>query len=239
MNLEAEAPDAFASDLHWLGEMKCVLERYYGAVNGACDILWLASASALYESRHQILNVLGRKMFTDRHRAALLPLLFRHEDFDNRSLVPLSELRRDIIRWLASFGSRSTLELGSSILRFRISSASMVERSCYTRLLYIVQNLLKNSIDHCGEDADELMIERQPRFVGHRNPYLSVRLKTFGRFPDVALPTLTVAPIYAGDRYHYGMFLVGVWARTLGGEVQVCSSGEATIIEVRVPLRAG
>jgi hypothetical protein len=115
----------------------------------------------------------------------------------------------------------------------------------FAAITAIVKNLITNIEDHSYIRRDKIIISNSPLCQGHSEDEKSLRIryKTFGYFDDDTLEVFCLRPIERvttnKNTRHYGAFVLGLLARSVGGYVAVEKSNEGypVFVEFTIPIQ--
>jgi anti-sigma regulatory factor (Ser/Thr protein kinase) len=240
LNIESPIIDAFDNnDIHYLLSIKQTIESFYDISIKATDSNWLAARSPVYTNVHEIEQLLRKRdFFTKEQLLHLEPLiLFEKNDIMDNCEITLDTLREDINKYLED--KINKLDKNKvNLLYWHIKREISINNDVFTKIKLIVFNLIENIIKHSDIRRDT--IDFSIDFTNKKIQILKILVTTYGTFGEDDFSSLTFSPVLREQKYHYGMFLVGMLSRNLEGtcyvEKKENKNEKFTIIEVIIPL---
>ncbi len=226
INLEAPMPRAFDGMESYLKAVRDNIEEAYSHTLGYSDIRSLAKQISTHAAVHELDQHLSveNSIFSS-NQQQLLSKLFRLRDQDHGHGhgLPFGD-------WLSEWVSLAYAALSEenrrkiiNLVQVKSLSKERFPNSYWFGFQFIVKNLIQNTVSHGSieqSDAHSITIDDRPIFgIGDRS---IVRITSkHGAIRDQGiLDRMCVAPIISNDRgARYGMLLIGMITKTLGGQV--------------------
>jgi hypothetical protein len=239
--------NAFIGDIPYLSAIKQSIESFYDINIKANDANWLAERSPVYTNVHEIKQLLRKntnsKIAFTAEQTEILEKLIKLED-----KIPLTEyidvklLRNDIEEFLQKNIDIITYQKNiDNLFYWHIENSIFIENTKYEKIKLIIINLLENIINHSYIDKDKIDLSIDQLDLHSDFSNLQIKVRTYGVFDNETFTHLTYSPVLKKDTYHYGMFLVGMLSRKLGGSCYIERKEEKniklTIIEILIPLK--
>ena len=239
LNIESPISNAFDNDIHYLLSIKQAIESFYDISIKTTDSNWLAARSPVYKNIHEIKQLLDTEGFFDEKQLSeLKPLILFENNVLNNEEKELDVLRQDIESYLERKINDLDKPYVVNLFYWDIKEKISVSNDEFTKVRLIVFNLIENIIKHSDVKKDTIDLSINTINKGHQ--ILKIKVTTFGTFGADVFPFLTFSPILKQNKYHYGMFLVGMLSRNLGGtcyiEKKEKKDKKFTIIEIIIPL---
>jgi hypothetical protein len=239
VNFESPIQHGFDLDVAFVGAVVAAIEQHLVLLLEANDQRGLASRARIQHSLHEIQHIIDEPAFPGDYRARL-GLHMKVLDgtaFDERRLVPLSELRTFLERYLeemrTSVGLPSIADSLALGCRIFLETPDLHVSSHWMDVTQIIfKNLLDNIREHGDASRDSLTI-RQPAF--RDGAHISFRLRSSATLPEAEIADMLFTPLRRSDRLHFGMFLVGAMARYLGGYAHVGNERRGVVL-VSLPI---
>lgn len=241
LNIESPIIDAFDDDIHYLLSIKQTIESFYDISIKTTDSNWLAARSPVYKNVHEIKQLLDSAgtSLTEYQLSCLKPLiLFETNDVIDNKEITLDVLKEDIDNYL----KEKTNDLNKNKIHplyWNIKTKISISSNKFEKIKLIAFNLIENIIKHSNIKKDS--IDFSIDFTSEKIPILKMKIITYGTFGEDNFSSLTFSPVMKCKKYHYGMFLVGMLSRNLGGtcyiEEKEKEDRKFTLIETVIPLR--
>lgn len=243
LNIESVLKNAFEHDIDYLIGIKQAIDAFYEISHKSNDSIWLSGRSPVYRNVHELSQLLRleEKIFTDEQTDVLQRLIMIDDTvtLSNRH-IPLSKLRQDLIDWLTQNVNSFTLNYLMKNFVFDLKGTLEVTFDVYEKLLVICKNIFDNIIDHGDPKRDKFFLVENDHLRMGKNANLKIFVKTFGCFDLDIFDDLLISPIQKDNEYHYGMFLIGMLARRLGGIAQLSQGADEysphTILEIALNI---
>lgn len=243
INMESTIKNAFDHDIKYLFGIKKALETFYDISIKSSDAKWLAGRSPVYRNVHELSQHLrlNRESFSTKQIGLLKRLILLDDTITPSELINVSKLYDELIKWLRTQINSFAMETAQNHIIFDLKNDHYIKFDVFENILLICKNLVNNIIAHSDFRRDKIIIMQNDHLRMGVNANLKIFVKTFGSFEDQSYNSLLISPIIKNNEYHYGMFLVGMLARKLGG-IALISRGNSysphTIIEVSIPLKS-
>lgn len=236
LNIESPIINAFDNDTHYLLSIKQAIESFYDISMKITDSNWLAARSPVYKNVHEIKQLLDTKdFFTEKQLSALKPLILYERNVLNNEEKELNDLKEEIKQYL---NEKINILEKIKLIHWNIEGTILVNNNIFLKIKLIVFNLIENILNHSEIRKDAINFSINS--VKNKVSTLKIKVITFGAFGEDDFHFLTFSPILKGETYHYGMFLIGMLSRNLGGtcyiEKMTKNKKRFTIIEVIIPL---
>jgi hypothetical protein len=242
LNIESSIRNAYSdSDIEYLFSIKRAIESFYVLSLKNSDAKWLAGRSPVYRNVHELSQLLRlKKKYFNKEQTALLKRLIVLDDSSKTiQKIKLVKLKTELLLWIKKQVDPIKYEIISQNLIFDINKKQNVSGEFFENLLLICKNLFENIISHGDPERDKFIIVQDDYLRMGVNANLKIFIKSFGYFDSANYSSLFVSPILKDEELHYGLFLVGVLARKVGGMALISQGDGAsphTIIEVTMPL---
>jgi hypothetical protein len=241
INLESSLADAFVYNKEQLLQIARNITFFWDEILRSNDLVWLVSNLRFQENRHRIQRLSGDiadSRIRDNLRAILelprFPLsdLPQGQDGDGATIHSLvdSVLRKE------AGDQRVMYEMLRDRVRLLESDNLKIGPAVAEGLSYILLELLRNNAKNNASETIKVAAKAFSR--GSRNVViLRTRLKYLG--PQSEINCAFISPIERPDGYHFGIFLVGVLVRNLGGRLNFDRKlGENyRVLEIFVPTQ--
>jgi len=240
MNCEAPIYHGFDDDISYLTTVKEGFEAFLSDVMSRFDITWLLRQGWRADAVHELWQYIETDSF-DCKTSTLLKRLFP----DPRIVEP-SELKRfstlyeQLSAWVNErYGVASTDSI-MAMLKFRLPSDYSVSSLYLDTLYFIARNVIQNAIQHTNIDGSVIYFDL---IALRRASAVQIHFRTrslLRPITDVTMDQLILSPVTDSvGRKRYGLFIVGLLARLLGGTAEASyhpTPGEL-VIKVLVPIR--
>jgi len=242
INIESTIKNAFDHEIEYLSGIKKALEAFYDISIKSSDAKWLAGRSPVYKNVHELSQQIrvNKDLFTTKQIGILQRLVLLDDRVAPRKTVKLSFIYKELVNWLRTQINEIAIEDALKNIIFDIKNDQNIKYNIFENILLICKNLMNNIIAHSNFERDKFIIVQNDHLRMGVNANLKIFIKTYGSFEDDTFSSLLISPILKNSEYHYGMFLVGMLARKLGG-IALISRGDDysphTIIEVSIPLK--
>ena len=109
-------------------------------------------------------------------------------------------------------------------------------------IIVITKNTIQNIVRYGDPSRDKIILSTNPLYqIGDKNTF-TISVKTYGKLGNEMLEKIGIVPILdKNGKLHFGMFLVGMLARILGGSMLVGRNTNKPYhtIEIRIPVSGG
>lgn len=257
LNLEAPFPAGFDSDTVYLLMLKEGLEGYLEALQARVDLPWLLAHSNRTDSVHELRqHIETGKVFND-HQAALLRRLFPEPVAPPKNeWYELHTIRNYVDQWIDRTYTPTWSETTKKdfkrvlVIDSKLPRKTSIDPVFFSGLLTILRNILQNVVKH-GEFNDRVIIST--RLMGdsvecslaqdsashlQANGYIRIVYHSYGhRIDPNIVDQLGYRPTGGQEgNPRYGMFLIGMIARLLGGTVYAANSKVRGGLSLQVDL---
>lgn len=232
-------------DINYTRTLKKTIEAYYNNLLHLNDIQWIRSQINNYENIHELKNLVDTNIFNAKSRSLLRRYLFLNASEKTITVKKnLSSLEREIKIWISQMYCNLTNENQrkiASIVIYQFEEKNLsdtLSNDFIDSILVILKNLILNVVRYGDIDQDRIAISNKPFFNFGDSREIRIYMKSYGSVgPD--LVKLGIVPIFdSSNKPHFGMFLVGMLTRILGGIINVSKEELSAyhIIEIRIPL---
>ncbi len=248
LNIESPLRGAFDDDIPYLLAEKRSIEAFYDRLIHASDVVWLRSHIIRYENIHEIKNYADHGFFNKETTDILARLLWseaeaRRTPDKKEDSISLGALKVNLEDWtyrMHSDLSEENITKIQSTLAFNFPHSMTVSLELFESVEVILKNLVQNVVRWGDPERDKITISVQ-HFYEIKDPgVIRVRMRTYGKITGDILERIGISPIKdkAGS-LHFGLFLVGMLTRALGGVLYVSRQVNVPshIIDVRIPLK--
>lgn len=249
VNLESSLKRAFDDDIEFLLLFRSALEDLYKKHFEVFDLEWYKLLTKFADPLHELENYLDTDFFNTAQKAVLKDLFVSDSKIDGRDTNSvLADLKPWFSEWVRSYYQKESQDFVDdvqSIVEFEISRNVSLSATVFAAITAIVKNLITNIEDHSYIRRDKIIISNSPLCQGHSEDEKSLRIryKTFGYFDDDTLEVFCLRPIERvttnKNTRHYGAFVLGLLARSVGGYVAVEKSNEGypVFVEFTIPIQ--
>lgn len=242
VNVEAPVPDVFNDHLNFLVAVRDSVEEAYEKTMGYNDIRTLARQIATHAAVHEL----------DQH-LELLPPLFNTEQtellrrlFNLRSSTEVQQT--DLGEWLEQWAkqayckqSDNTIQKIVNLVQIKSINCSRMSESQWAGVQFLVKNLIQNVVSHGSIEPGEgnsIIVDDRPLYGAGGHDLLRISSKQSAIRDKETLDRVCVAPIFSrSNGARYGMLLIGLITKTLGGQVFVGRDPSSSFTEclIRMP----
>jgi hypothetical protein len=241
MNCEAPIYHGFDDDISYLTTVKEGFEAFLSDVMGRFDITWLLRQGWRADAVHELWQYIETGSTFSREISMLLKRLFPDPRVvEPAELKKFGALEEQLTSWVNDrYGIASTDGI-FAMLKFRLPREILVPSLYLDTLYFISRNIIQNAIQHT--EISGSMIYFDLTMLRHTS---AVRIHFRTRallypIPSDTMDQLILSPVTDRvGRKRYGLFIVGLLARLLGGtaEAMYDSAASELIIKVMVPIR--
>jgi len=245
LNIESEVIDAFGeNDIRYLQALQEAIEAYYGNTWHTNDIQWLRGQIDRYENIHELKNyhTLG---LLDGHMKELVERFLMTSINERVQLIGsnILDLQSRLFEWISLIYhdlSNDNLRKIKSILKFKLDDID-IPFDRMESIIVILKNLIRNAERYGDLRRNEITISTRPFYGIDYHNSIRIFMKIYGAFESETLERIGIAPIADSKGTHFGMFLVGMLTRILGGTLLVSREVDKLehVIEIRIPLLGG
>ncbi len=251
LNFESPQKNGFQHDRNFLKKIRTSLENYITALYESNDKQWLARRSKIYQNLHEIKNVINSDYFPKELTQEIDKFIEVNETVD-RSIEPVSII--EIERFRDTYIDSYTKELEHTVKINLIRDEMIKEfpKGCMINisnvnksvphykmnlLLILYKNLLDNYRKWSASNRDYVRV----RDLKDSN-LIEFKVVSSTLFDEKILNKLLIEPYTTttqyGNKAHYGMFIVGMIARHLGGYAYVLNKNELDTSQliIQIPI---
>lgn len=243
LNIESQIRDAFDEDIRYLYAVKQAIETYYSNLYYSSDYHWINTQINRYDNIHELKNYALLGHFDKKTQNILSKFLWptppKNEICENCLFKDaIVNNINDFIGAMYSQLSDANINFLKGVMEYNINDEIQVNNEILNNIFIIVKNLLQNVVRYGDQLRDKIIISTYPLFKYGDKQTIRIRLKTFGKFDDTTLSKMGIMPtIDIEGKPHFGMFLVGMLSRIMGGTMHVSKKENMpfTIVEIRIP----
>jgi len=246
LNIESQVKRAFDDDIQYLIGIKKAVEAFYSNLLHTNDLQWIRSQINRHENIHEIKNDIKMKKFdekTSKRLTQLLLLDFQEQSAANHKNEPIKERMDSWIDQMYSPLIETQREKIHAILEYNLESNVELPLDLVENVIIILKNLVQNIVSYGDRLHDKVIISTNPFYkIGDRDN-IRIYMRTYGIIDSDVIDKIGIAPIrtHHNDIPHYGMFLIGMMTRILGGAMHVSrkSTSDFYVIEIKIPISRG
>lgn len=247
--IEAKVKKAFDDiDINYIKTLKKAIEAYYNNLLHLNDMQWIKTQINHYENIHELKNLIETKYFNQKTKQLLRRYLYtRESEYHNNIKKDIILMERYIKIWISqmycNLTSKSHKKI-ASIVNYQFEENDLTKRlsnDFIDSIQVILKNLILNVVRYGHIDRDRISISNKPFLKFGESCEIRIFMRSYGPV-GTDLEKLGIAPIYDSSNIpHFGMFLVGMLTRILGGTISVSKKEMLAyhIIEIRIPLHGG
>ena len=254
INIESSIEAAFDNDIEFIDSIVKMFIDFYGQINAIKDAEWLSKMSFKHINYHKLMEF-ARKLDIDKReelQAIILDYEGKEEMIDEKEIKKqymMSEILADInyyaVNLLINKNKRNIVKVNGDVI-------FNVPKSFAVSFKLIMTSLIDNSDRHSDLRRDKFIVSiyDKPSNVIDEVKYseLYIIYKSIKLVEKDVAEKLFISPFYKSDYefdeagVRYGMFLIGVHARLLGGSVTISGleSQENEIplnVIIRLPIK--
>ncbi len=240
MNCEAPIYHGFDDDISYLTTIKEGFEAFLSDLMGRFDITWLLRQGWRADAIHELWQYIETDAFECKSASLLKRLFPDPRTIERSGEKTFGSLHQQLLDWIKSRYGVVSIDNIFAMLRFRLPDEYTASSLYLDTLYFISRNMIQNAIQHTGIQGSviyfDLVSLRRTRAV-------QIHFRTRSLLHHISESTidqLILSPVTDGvGRKRYGMFIVGLLARLLGGTAQASynrAAGEL-VIKVIVPIR--
>ena len=249
VNLESSLKRAFDDDIEFLLLFRSALEDLYRKHFEVFDLEWYKLLTKFADPLHELENFLDTDFFDSSQKSVLRDLFISGKKIDeDKSRPMLADLTSWFDDWVRSYYRKESRDFKDdikSIVEFNIEKDVNLQPAVFSAITAIIKNLITNIEDHSYIRRDKIIISNSTLYRGRPEDgkNLRIRYKTFGYFDNETLEAFCLRPIERSqpneNTRHYGAFVLGLLARSVGGYVVVDKSdkGYPVFVEFTIPIQ--
>jgi len=243
LNIESQVKGAFDDDIQYLIGIKKAIEAFYSNLLHTNDLQWIRSQINRHENIHEIKNDIKMKLFDDKTSKRLTQLLllnFHEQSAVNSKNEPIKERMDSWIDQMYSPLIETQREKIHAILEYNLESNVELPLDLAENAIIILKNLVQNIVYYGDILHDKIIISTRPFYkIGDWNT-IRIYMRTYGIIDYDVIDKIGIVPIrtHQTGMPHYGMFLIGMMTRILGGAMHVSrkSTSDYYVIEIKIPI---
>jgi len=266
INFEANELDAFEGDIAFLLTIKNLLEDHYNKFYEYHDQQWFKKNASFTDDLHELDNYLRVEGFFSSKQASVLNRIFFHKETDDltEKSGTLDFFEEWYLNWSRTYYEQyydeANIKSIQRLVRFYGKSDFQIPRRVLQSLKIIIKQFVNNIDKYAYIDSDFIVVDctlpnlKNSKDGSSHNLGSKIRLRvvTYGLISPDILERICLRPInkYShlkqSDEPHYGMYLVGLLVRSLGGAVVVSGPDNqqpnqvekqgSTIFDIIVPI---
>jgi hypothetical protein len=242
VNVEAPIPDVFKDHLSFLIAIRDSVEEAFEKTMGYNDIRSLAKQIATHAAVHELdqyLN-LSPPLFNS-EQAELLGRLFNLRSSTGDQPSNLREWLAQWARQAYRNQSDDTIQKIVNLVQIKSIDYNRMSESQWAGVQFLVKNLIQNVVSHGSIEPGEgnsIIVDDRPLYGAGSHNLLRISSKQSAIRDMEVLDRICVAPIFSRTNgARYGMLLIGLITKTLGGQVFVGRDPTAAFTEclIRMP----
>ncbi len=244
INIESQLVHAFDEHLTFLKSAISMIESYFNQLLLVNDNSWIKNRVFTYDGVHELRQYCDAKKFDTKTCSVLQKYLFSNiekQEFGEISIDKIEQEIRDEIDESNKAMDKTSKDL-QNLIHFNINVKGILDGQTVNLMKLIVRNLLNNISRYGDPRKDKItIIIRKPK---HEITCSEIRIyaRTCGFINNEIIDKFGIIPVQKEekqvDNLRYGMFIVGMLCRTLGGTLDIGSSKKRnlTFIEIRLPV---
>jgi len=246
LNIESQVKGAFDDDIQYLIGIKKAIEAFYSNLLHTNDLQWIRSQINRHENIHEIKNDIKMELFDKKTSKRLTQLLLL--DFHEQSAVDYKDepIKERMDSWIDQMYSpliETQREKIHAILEYNLEPNIELPRGLTENVIIILKNLVQNIVSHGDTFHDKVIISTYPFYKIGDWGTIRIYMRTYGIIDYEVIDKIGIVPIrtHHNDIPHYGMFLIGMMTRILGGAMHVSrkSTSDYYVIELKIPISWG
>jgi len=246
LNIESPVKGAFDDDIQYLIGIKKAIEAFYSNLLHTNDLQWIKSQINRHENIHEIKNDIKLKLFDEKTRKRLTQLLLLDSHEQTRVNYKNKPIKERMDCWIDQMYSpliEAQREKIHAILEYNLEPNIELPRGLTENVIIILKNLVQNIVAHGDRLHDKVIISTRPFYKIGDWDTIRIYMRTYGIIDCDAINKIGIVPIrtHRDDIPHYGMFLIGMMTRILGGAMHVSrkSTSDYYVIELKIPISWG
>lgn len=247
LNFESPELRGFNKEtIQYLKEITGLIEHFYIQLLELNDKLWLSKRSQIYQNFHELESTIKGKNFPLKYKKTLLPLLEKQQISIDEETSSFNELNSFINEYFNDFKKETLYENYRDFknsVQIRIDEDVLKQKfkkHVIDSVLIIIKNIVNN----------------QRKFSNKKDGFISININNSSIFinNESSMPLseeyrnkYLYAPYQTGfnteKRTHFGLFVIGMLVRQLGGYSYVYIGDENTIknkkvmkLKIRIPI---
>jgi hypothetical protein len=242
INIEAPVPEAFEDHFEFLHAIRDNIEEAYERTIGFNDVRSLSRQIATHAAVHELDQYLGLTppVFNSAQQA-LLQNLFKLRTTEEPQQIDIKEWLKEWAEHTYSNQTAETVEKIVNLVQVKSIQSVRISPVQWTGLQFLIKNLIQNIVSHGSIEPGEgnsIVIDDRPLYGVGTRELLRVSSKQTAIRDQNILDRVCVAPIFSRNGgARYGMLLIGMITKTLGGQVFVGrdATREFTECLIRLP----
>lgn len=241
LNIESSAYRAFDGDIIYLKTLCHFIQDLFLTLYRITDMQYLSKQIGYYNSLHDLYTHISMGHFSE-DQEKILSSLFSDRKETDRKATASRTIKEEIDRWIdieftaVADDNRSIFK---KILELRLNREESYPEEFKIGLMVILKNLIKNIIDHGQDESDQVIVDDSSSSGLSQANTVRVYSALSATIEPDTLNKLCIAPITNSEgELRFGMFLVGLVSRILGGVTCVDRSGagDTTSLVIQLPL---
>jgi len=246
LNIESDVKGAFDDDVRYLLAVKRAIEAYYNNLLYSNDLQWIRSQINRYENIHELKSYASIGFFDKPTEQLLSKLLWlppqKLEQLGRSGDYEPHALKDRVNHWIDQMYSGlspENIQSVKSVLEYNIDENINMPTILFESIESIVKNLVQNIVRYGDQRRDKIIVSTRPFYDIGDQGIVRIYVRSHGKIGADTLDKFGLVPItdIVGN-LHFGMFLVGMLTRILGGVLHVSRNEVAPyhVIEIRIPL---
>jgi hypothetical protein len=253
INFESPLRKGLIEDRQFLKKVRASIENYITVIYECNDKQWLARRSHVYQNLHEIQNLIKSEGINKEFRKAIGQYIEVNEVI-GRSIEPkkiasiiqerkkyLRDYKKELSNINPFFKARNKriYEVSFGIKIFPIDNDVYLEGYKYDMMTILYKNLLDNYIKFADLEHDSILVYQK-----RNSDFLTFKVNSSVMFDEDYVSKLLVEPYSKNtdemEKAHYGMFIIGMITRHLGGYAHISNSKDLSIkssLLITIPVR--
>jgi hypothetical protein len=248
MNIESQVRDAFDDFRGFLSSVVKLVEAYFSQLLLINDNQWICDRISFYGNIHELRQYRELNFFTEEGSRILDELLFVDEQRKiEAETTNISDLQR-MVKNLIDADYKTLDDITRSkvheIVSVTVHGTTAVNFKYMNNIIDIIKNLVNNIIRHGNPAKDKITITDELMTKLSSQTFIRIFVKSTGDLDSDIVDRMGMRPI-SKEKERYGMFLVGMIVRILGGTIDITKAGgkkehhqSRTLIEIRIPMES-
>jgi hypothetical protein len=248
MNIESQVRDAFDDFKGFLSSVTKLIEAYFSQLLLINDNQWICDRISFYGNIHELRQRRELGHFTKKGSKILDELLFVDEqkkiESEKINISSLQKIVENLINANHSTLDDNTRSEIHKTVSIKICSQTLIDYKYINNITDIVKNLISNIVAHGDLEKDRIRITDERLTPLSSQIFLRLFVKSTGDLDSDIVDKMGIRPI-SKEKERYGMFLVGMIVRMLGGTIDITKARgkkehhqSRTLIEIRIPMES-
>jgi hypothetical protein len=244
VNFESPNINGFDPDsIKYLRDIRNLIQNFYIQLLEINDKIWLSRRTQIYQNYHEIENIINSDPFPEKYRNELKSLLHKQHISMGEEYDYFKQFRRfkeDFFRSIKNHLPTDSYDQFYHNVRVRIVAGAediSIKKFVIDSLLIVFKNILTNQQKYADNSRDKItiLINQDSVYfnVTSSRPLLHLNSRNYLMAPFETLHTAEFKIT------HYGLFIIGMLARQLGGFPYIYFNEEQckTCLKISIPLQ--